>query len=61
MPTQKSKLLKGGKLLLVDLEVYESKELISEILKYGNLVKVLSPESVVKAIKEKNIKTAELY
>ena len=61
MPSQKSKLLKGGKLLLVDLEVYESKELISEILKYGNLVKVLSPESVVKAIKEKNIKTAELY
>lgn len=61
MLTQKSKLLKGGKALEVELEVYNSKELISEILKYGNLVKVISPESVANAIKEKIKKTAELY
>lgn len=61
MSTQKSKLVKGGKVLLVELEVYDSKELISEILKYGNLVKVISPESVVKRIKETLKNTAKFY
>jgi len=61
MPTQKSKLTKRGKALEVELEVYNSKELVSEILKYGELVKVIAPLSLANTIKEKSKKTAELY
>jgi predicted DNA-binding transcriptional regulator YafY len=61
MPTQKSKLTKRGKALEVELEVYNSKELVSEILKYGELVKVVAPENLAKTIKEKSRKITEQY
>jgi predicted DNA-binding transcriptional regulator YafY len=61
MPTQKSKLTKRGKALEVELEVYNSKELVSEILKYGELVKVIAPLSLANTIKEKTKKITELY
>lgn len=61
MPTQKTKLTKRGKALEVELEVYNSKELVSEILKYGELVKVLSPSSLADTIKEKVKRLSNLY
>lgn len=61
MPTQMSKLIKGGKALEVDIELYLSYEIESEILKYGNLVKVISPLSLANIIKDKTKKITELY
>jgi len=52
MATQKSTLIKGGKALRVELQVYNSYEIKREILGYGKGVKVISPESLVKDIKE---------
>jgi predicted DNA-binding transcriptional regulator YafY len=54
-------LTKRGKALEVELEVYNSKELVSEILKYGELVKVIAPLSLANTIKEKTKKITELY
>jgi predicted DNA-binding transcriptional regulator YafY len=50
-PYQTHSLSKDGKTLTVNLELYESYEIVSEILKYGSSVKVLSPASLVKKIK----------
>ena len=52
MATQKSTLIEGGKVLRVELQVYNSYEIKREILGYGKGVKVISPESLVKDIKE---------
>ena len=44
-------LSKNGKTLTVNLEFYESYEIVSEILKYGASVKVLAPVSLAKKVK----------
>ena len=44
-------LSKNGKTLTVNLEFYESYEIVSEILKYGTSVKVLAPASLAKKVK----------
>jgi predicted DNA-binding transcriptional regulator YafY len=51
-PYQMHSLSKDGKTLTVNLELYESYEIVSEILKYGASVKVLAPASLAKKIKE---------
>jgi predicted DNA-binding transcriptional regulator YafY len=51
-PYQTHSLSKDGKTLTVNLELYESYEIISEILKYGASVKVLAPKSLALKIKE---------
>lgn len=61
MPNQKSTLRKGGKLLEVEIEVYNSEELISELLKYGNLVKIKAPSNLATTIKEESLKISKLY
>jgi predicted DNA-binding transcriptional regulator YafY len=50
-PFQNNSLSKDGKTLTVNLELYESYEIVSEILKYGASVKVLAPNSLAKKIK----------
>jgi predicted DNA-binding transcriptional regulator YafY len=45
-------LSKDGKTLTVNLELYDSYEIVQEILKYGPSVKVLTPASLAKKIKE---------
>lgn len=50
-PYQTHSLSKDGKTLTVNLELYESYEIVSEILKYGASVKVLAPSSLAKKIK----------
>lgn len=50
-PFQTHSLSKDGKTLTVNLELYESYEIVSEILKYGASVKVLAPASLAKKIK----------
>ena len=52
MASQKSTIIQGGKGLRVELQVYNSYEIKREILGYGKGVKVISPESLVKDIKE---------
>ena len=51
-PYQIYKLSKDGKKLTVHLELYESYEIVSEILKYGASVRVLAPTSLATKIKE---------
>jgi predicted DNA-binding transcriptional regulator YafY len=51
-PYQTHSLSKDGKKLTVNLELYDSFEIISEILKYGASVKVLAPASLANKIKE---------
>jgi len=50
-PYQTHVLSKDGKKLTVHLELYDSWEIVSEILKYGASVKVLAPASLAKKIK----------
>jgi predicted DNA-binding transcriptional regulator YafY len=50
-PYQTHTLSKDGKKLTVNLELYDSWEKVSEILKYGASVKVLAPASLAKKIK----------
>jgi predicted DNA-binding transcriptional regulator YafY len=50
-PNQKYSLSKDGKKLTVNLELYDSWEIVTEILKYGASVKVLAPKSLAKKIK----------
>lgn len=50
-PFQTHSLSKDKKTLTVHLELYESYEIVSEILKYGASVKVLAPASLAKKIK----------
>ena len=61
MATQKSTLMKGGKILRVELELYYSYEIIREILSYGGGVKVISPETVAIEVKKAALKLAEQY
>jgi len=61
MPYQKARIINKGKTLEVEIEVYNSEELISELLKYGNLVKVITPENLALTIKEKALEIAKLY
>ena len=61
MVTQKSTLMKGGKILRVELELYYSYEIIREILSYGGGVKVISPETVAIEVKKAALKLAEQY
>jgi len=51
-PYQTHSLSKDGKKLTVNLELYDSFEIVSEILKYGASVKVLAPASLANKIKE---------
>lgn len=48
---QKHTLSKDGKTLTVHLELYDSYEIVSEILKYGASVRVLAPTSLAQKIK----------
>jgi predicted DNA-binding transcriptional regulator YafY len=50
-PYQNHSLSKDKKILTVHLELYESYEIVSEILKYGASVKVLAPKSLANKIK----------
>lgn len=50
-PYQTHTLSKDRKTLTVNLELYDSYEIISEILKYGASVKVLAPSSLANKIK----------
>lgn len=50
-PYQTHTLSKDGKTLIVNLELYDSYEIVSEILKYGASVKVLAPASLASKIK----------
>ena len=50
-PYQTHSLSKDGKKLTVNLELYDSWEIVTEILKYGASVKVLAPKSLAKKIK----------
>jgi len=51
-PYQTNTLSKDGKTLTVNLELYESYEIIEKILSFGASVKVLAPSSLAKKIKE---------
>jgi len=61
MPNQISKIIKGGKALEVEIESYLSYEIENEILKYGNLVKVISPLSLAEKIQVKAQKIINKY
>jgi predicted DNA-binding transcriptional regulator YafY len=61
MATQKSTLIKGGKLLRVELQVYNSYEIKREILGYGKGVKVISPESLINDLKKMAQETLDQY
>jgi predicted DNA-binding transcriptional regulator YafY len=50
-PYQNNTLSKDGKKLTVNLELYDSWEIVSEILKYGTSVRVLAPKSLALKIK----------
>lgn len=50
-PYQTNTLSKDGKKLTVNLELYDSWEIVSEILKYGTSVRVLAPKSLALKIK----------
>jgi predicted DNA-binding transcriptional regulator YafY len=50
-PYQTNTLSKDGKTLTVNLELYESYEIIEKILSFGASVKVLAPSSLAKKIK----------
>ena len=50
-PYQTHSLSKDGKTLTVNLELYESYEIIEKILSFGTSVKVLSPSSLAQKIK----------
>lgn len=61
MASQKSNLIKGGKALRVELELYYSYEIIREILSYGDGVKVIAPANVAKDVKNAALKMVENY
>jgi predicted DNA-binding transcriptional regulator YafY len=61
MATQKSTLMKGGKVLRVELELYYSYEIIREILSYGDGVNVVAPASVALEVKNAALKMAGMY
>ena len=58
---QKSRFSADGKTLNVEIEVYESGEIIREILGYGASVKVISPKELADKIVSINQKTISLY
>lgn len=61
MASQKSTLMKGGKALRVELELYYSYEIIREILSYGDGVKVVSPANVALEVKNITSKISNNY
>jgi predicted DNA-binding transcriptional regulator YafY len=61
MSTQKSRLMKNGKVLRVELELYYSYEIIREILSYGDGVKVVAPANVALEVKNAALKMAGAY
>ena len=60
-PYQKHKLSKDGKKLVVNLELFYSDEITSEILRYGVNVKVLAPISLANTIKKMAVQVSKLY
>ena len=60
-PYQTHSLSKDGKTLNVFIELYESYEIISEILKYGASVKVMAPRSLIKKINNIALAVVNLY
>jgi len=61
MPNQKHKLIRNGKALRVEIQVYDSYEIIREILSYGSSVKVISPIELSEKIKSMIQKMIALY
>jgi predicted DNA-binding transcriptional regulator YafY len=61
MPNQKHKLIRSGKALKVEIQVYDSYEIIREILSYGSSVKVISPIELSEKIKSMIQKMLSLY
>ena len=60
-PYQIHKLSKDGKKLIVNLELFYSDEITSEILRYGANVKVLAPISLANTIKKMAVQVSKLY
>ena len=60
-PYQTHSLSKDGKKLTVNLELYDSWEIVTEILKYGASVKVLAPKSLAKKIKGIAVEVVKQY
>ena len=60
-PYQTHSLSKDGKTLTVYIELYESYEIISEILKYGASVRVLAPTTLVNKIKKISQEIVKMY
>jgi len=60
-PYQTHKLSKDGKKLTVNLELFYSDEITSEILRYGANVKVITPNSLAKKIKEIALEVTKFY
>ena len=55
------KKVKDGKKLIVNLELFYSDEITSEILRYGANVKVLAPISLANTIKKMAVQVSKLY
>ena len=60
-PYQKHSLTKDGKTLRVQLELYDSYEIVSEILRYGASVRVIAPASLAEKIKNIAYEIAKKY
>jgi predicted DNA-binding transcriptional regulator YafY len=60
-PYQTHKLSKDGKKLTVNLELFYSDEITREIMSYGTSVKVISPDSLAKKIKEIALEVTKFY
>lgn len=61
MATQKYKLNTKGNILKVELELYDSPEIIRELLSYGSNVKVISPKSLRDKLKTISKSINSLY
>jgi predicted DNA-binding transcriptional regulator YafY len=60
-PYQTHKFSKDGKKLIINLELFYSDEITSEILRYGANVKVLAPISLANTIKKMAVQVSKLY
>jgi predicted DNA-binding transcriptional regulator YafY len=60
-PYQTHKLSKDGKKLTVNLELFYSDEITSEILRYGANVKVIAPKTLANTIKKMAFQVSKLY
>lgn len=59
--TQKAELTNNGENLVVEIEVFITPELISQLLSYSGSIKIISPDTLVKKIKEVLLETVALY